>query len=335
MTQQRRARPCVSAGSVNVLRHSRIDAIVIAGVQEPVRPDRPKAYAARRRSPRCRMPCASPAPDAAPALDERYHAIRPEGSRRQPQASTARQSPSSPPDASSNAASGASNQPQGQRDPGPDRVRRGARRRRERVRRHQVLGRDDVRQGRPRARPAGTGRLPRRPGRRRTAANRSRRPAAIAATPTAPTARSAVTDEQHLPAPPPVEQHPDPGADDGERQQQHGEGRRDPPRGRLLLRVEEEQAGQGHLEDAVPALPGQPDRQQPAEPGPRARCRRARIRSRPDSRRGGSGQFDDSTRTRRHRTGPVAACRMERRPTGASAGPSGGGSASALEVARG
>jgi len=71
---------------------------------------------------------------------------------------------------------------------------------------------------------------------------------------------------EHLPAPPAVEEDPREGPDDGERQQQDGEGLGHLGRGGRVLRREHHIGGQRGLEGAVPELADQTHRQQQPEP---------------------------------------------------------------------
>ena len=243
--------------------------MVIDGVDEPVGPDGPQRVGRTAPLPHVAQALREPGPDAAPALGQRDDAVRAELRGAEPQGQRRRDGQQDGGGEEQQRVRRAE-QPQDEGDAGADAVRRGAGRRRQGVGRDQILGGDDVGQsGRqpgqqePVDADAGQDRDVQRPAVAPTAA-------ASRATPTAPTARSAVADEQHLAPAPAVEQHADEGADQGERQQQHGEGRRHPARRALLLGVEEEQAGQRDLEDAVAALAGEPHREQPTEARSRA-----------------------------------------------------------------
>ncbi len=256
-------------------------------VDEPVGPDRSQRV--RRPPPLPHVPHAlgQPGPDAAPALSERYDAVRTQLVGGDPQRQPGRAGEEHRGGQQQHRVRGVE-QPQHERDSCAHAVRRCARRRRQRVRGHQVVGGDHVRQPggqrgqqEPVDTDAGQHRgvqrpAVRRPGCQQSDADRAERP-------------QAVPHEQDLPPPPAVEQHADPGPDDGERQQQDGERRRHPAGRARGLRVEEEQAGQRDLEDAVAALPGEPDREQPAK-APAVR-EVAQGRQDAHARRLGGGQF--------------------------------------------
>src|SRR5690606_3413282 len=76
-----------------------------------------------------------------------------------------------------------------------------------------------------------------------------------------------VAEEQHLSAAPAVEERPGERPDDREGQEEDGEGRGDSTGRGHVLRAEEEEGRQAHLEHPVPALGDEPDREELAEAG--------------------------------------------------------------------